>query len=170
MSRILIYQKTIDEYAQGICEFIGKPGFFCTETFRRKIWKPSPTSRSRIEQEKVIGFKSIQKVVGRVWTLVNDRCAGRRTRPKERDLRVVMAIEGLGKNPHIHLVTESHPSLNKQILEKILHESSPATSPDAIDVKEVYDLESLSGYVIKEIDPENLVAGIEFFGPRERKS
>lgn len=162
MRRFLTLRK---DYAQGICEHIENPGFFSTLTFSRSFWKPCPSGESKQYSEFASGVNPIRRTIGRLYVQLNDQCAGKPTRPKNRNLRIVMSVEGLKSRPHIHMITEDHPRLNKRTLERILLQASPTTSPRAIEVERIYDLQGLGRYVVKEIDPDELVIRIEIFGP-----
>jgi len=168
MSRILTLGEIQDDYARGICEHIENPGYFSTLTFPRSFWKPCPGRKNKQYSEFVIGLKLVRQTVGRLYVLVNDQCAGKPTRPKNRNLRIATIIEGLKSTSHIHMVTEDHHKLNKMILRGILLQASPFTSPKAIKVKHIYDLQGLGEYLVKEVNPDALTIRIELFGPQKQ--
>ena len=169
MSRIIAPQEIQDDYVQGICEHIENPGYFSTLTFPRWLWQPCSSRKSKQYFELASGVKPIRRTVGRLYVLLNDQCAAKPTRPKNRNLRIAAVIEGLKSRPHIHMVTEVHHRLNKRILRKILLQASPYTSPQVIKVKPVYDLKELGEYLVKEVNPNALTIRIERFGPRSKK-
>lgn len=167
MSRILTLGEIQDDYVRGICEHIENPGYFSTLTFPKSFWKPCPGRKNKQYSEFVIGLKLVRRTVGRLYVLVNDQCAGKPTRPKNRNLRIACIIEGLKSRAHIHLITEEHHRLDEKTLREILLQASPYTSPNAIEVIRIYDLKGLGEYLVKEVNSNDLAIPIELFGPRK---